>query len=75
MINSLSNLWKRVKSKIIILAEVVNLVLNCINVTKYKEQEPAIQFRLIPPEITVIRIRLSHARRESSGLAVLLSNT
>jgi hypothetical protein len=36
-------------------------------------QDP--QFWLILPEVTVIRVRLSHARRESSGLAALLSNT
>ncbi len=33
------------------------------------------QFRLILTEVTVIRFRLSHARREISGLAELLSNT
>jgi len=30
---------------------------------------------LIPPETTVIRLRLSHARREVQDLAELLSNT
>ena len=33
------------------------------------------KFRLIPPETTVIRLRLSHARREVQDLAELLSNT
>ena len=33
------------------------------------------KFRLIPPETTAIRLRLSHARRELFGLATLLSNT
>ncbi len=33
------------------------------------------KFRLILPEITVIRVRFSHARREGQALAELLSNT